>query len=188
MGWCRVWPVACPRACSSPVLWLVYSLGGGLLWSWLGLCPGLGWAWAGLVPPSTRAPPCCRAWLGLLPGCSRAGGGVVWWSVVGWECLALLPLFWPTPAAYGLVTLLPLLPCSLTYPGCPWPIPWLPYAYSLATYGRCLALFPTSFRGYCRASPLLPSALLSTALGWPVLHLPIHGAPPRDLSYTWERC
>lgn len=41
--------------------------------------------------------------LGLRPvaghgsGCSRAGGGVVG-SVVGWECLACLPLFYPIGA------------------------------------------------------------------------------------------
>lgn len=54
--------------------------------------------------------------------------------------LACLPLFWPILAAYGLVTLLPLLPCSLTYPGCPWPIIWLPAGLSLATLGLALAL------------------------------------------------
>lgn len=138
--------------------------------------------------------PWCGPWLGLLPGWVGLGG-VVWWSVVGWECLACLPLFWPILAAYAMPTLLPLLPCSLTYPGCPWPILWLPAGLSLATMGLSWAplglvpvLVPYLFSG------LLPGFFLATlCLTGPCPGLsspapPIHGAPPRDLSYTWELC
>lgn len=102
-------------------------------------------------------------------------------------CLAFLPLFCLSLGYLPVPTGLP----SYLFCLC-WPIPGLPYTYSMATYGRCLSLFPTSFRGYCRASSLLPSALLGLALGCPVLHLlymglrpvtcPVHGSCASGIS------
>lgn len=147
-------------------------------WAWLGLCWPCTYLVLGLRPWAELGWGFCRARVGL--------GGVMWWSVVGWECLACLPLFWPIQDAYGLVTLLPLLPCSLTYPGCPWPILWLPAGLSLATMGLSWAplglvpvLVPYLFSG------LVPGLLLATlclllglALGCPVLHLLYMGLRP----------
>lgn len=151
----------------------------------VGLCPGPVLA---LYLPSTRAPPCCWAWLGLLPGWVGLGG-VVWWSVWagGWWCspTSFLPIPRLSTCAYW-----PTLPTSFAYPGPPCPLlGWscLTYAYSLATYGWCLPLFPTSFQGYCRASPWLSYAYsLGLPLGCPVLHLLYMGLRPVTCPIPWS--
>lgn len=130
-------------------------------------------------------------------------GGVVWWSVVvGWECLACLPLFWGTlgPMPAWLPTpFRGFLPTSfLAYPCCLWAgypstyfaylgaTPWPTLAYPLATL--CLFpgyLWPVSVLVPYLFSWLLPDYFLATlcllpglALGCPVLHLLYMGLRP----------
>lgn len=135
-------------------------------------CGGLGSAWpvylfSGLVLGSALPLLHILGLLPAVPGLSLAG-----------SVLAHLPLFWPILAAYGLVTLLPLLPCSLTYPGCPWPILWLPAGLSLCY------LWPVPFQVPYLFSGLLPGFSLAIH-GLPCPAPSIPGAPPRDLPCTW---
>lgn len=103
------------------------------------------------------------------------------------------PVHWLPVCAYW-PTLLPLLPCSLTYPGCPWPILWLPAGLSLATLGLSWAplglvpvLVPYLFSWLLLGCSLaIPWLLLGLALGWPVLHPLYLGLRPVTCPVPWS--
>lgn len=163
MGWCRVWPLACPRACSLPVLCVLCVVGWARRWAAVALAramPGPVLVWTGLHLLVLGLRPWCGPWLGLLPGWGRAWRGCVV-ECGGLGVPGLSTSFLPYRGSPCLLLTYPWLPKGLAHPT------------SFLAYPGCL------LAGYPGPAPGL---VLARCCLVPTLP----GAPPRDLSCTWE--